>query len=107
MADHIPYVGEKLYLSQHTKNYFVNAVKIPYTVSKILSPNEIEVRECKLIFNGPQYYDSMPDEIEEDLAGKVVKLRWNERRSAWCEYPLGDYPYYAKFGAWEYYPYLN
>ena len=107
MIDHVPYIGEKLYLSQHLSDNFVDPVKIPYTVSRILSTDKIEVRRCRLVFHCPVDYYSMPDEIQEDPLGKVMVLRWNEKRGEWCEYPLSEYPYYATFGAWEYYPYFE
>ena len=107
MIDHVPYIGEKLYLSQHISDNFVDPVKIPHTVSRILSIDKIEVRRCKLVFNCPVDNYSMPDEIQEDPDGRAVTLSWNEERGEWCEYPLSAYPYYATFGAWEYYPYLE
>ena len=68
-----PEVGTKLYLSQRTGDYYVDMVKIPYTVIGTVS-GKLLVQECQLIFNGPRYYDTLPDEIKEDPNGKVLAL---------------------------------
>ena len=64
-----PEVGTKLYLSQRTGDYYVDMVKIPYTVIGTVS-GKLLVQECQLIFNGPRYFDTLPDEIKEDPNGK-------------------------------------
>ena len=107
MITHVPYVGEKLYLRQKTGQYYVDICKRPYTVSRILGPDKNEVQECEMIFKGPRYYDTLPDEIKENPNGYTKVLRWNEKRQAWCEFPLRDYPQFAVFGNWEYQPYLD
>jgi hypothetical protein len=103
----MPKIGDKLYLRQRTGSYYVDLCKRPYTVKSIISHDKIEIQECELIFNGPRYYDTLPDEIKADPNGDTMILRWNEKRQAWCEYPLRDYPQFAVFGKWEYQPYLD
>ena len=103
------YVGEKLTLSQRTGNGWIDMVKHPYEVVKIMTPNKILVRECRLIFNGPCYYDTIADDIVSDINGSTIELRWNNKRQAWISNikESAGYPYYAKFGKWEHQPYLD
>lgn len=102
-----PKVGDKLYLQQHTGNQFVDAVKRPYTVIAV-TPTFIQIQACKLIFNKPQHYDTLPDRIEADTNGEVLKLYWAPSKGKWQidKYKSG-YPQYAHFGRWEYFPYLD
>lgn len=102
-----PNKGDKLYLQQRTGSYFVDLVKRPYTVIGV-TPSAIKVQACKLIFNGPRYYDTLPDAIEEDHEGEILELHWAPKKGLWQvdKYKSG-YPEYAHFGEWEYYPYLD
>ena len=82
-------------------------VKSPYTVIGI-EKGQVVIQSCKLIFNGPRYYDTLADEIVEDKEGEVLKLNWSEKKQRWQidKYKTG-YPQFAFFGTWEYQPYLN
>ena len=107
----LPKVGEKLYLHQKTNNSYVNDVRHPYTV-RWVSDNAVGIQEAKCIFNGPQYYDSLPDEIVDDYNGRTLTLKWSNAKKwggAWVhrEYPGDEYPLIAEFGRWDYYPYLD
>lgn len=101
-------IGDKLYLYTPCSSYYVSMVKNPYTVVSVSKTgNECIVQACKLYFAGPCYYDTIADEIREDPNGKLVKLRWNEKRGRWQESPAGSYPRVAVFGRWEHQPYLD
>lgn len=107
---YIPTIGEKLYLSQHTGNYWVDSVRNPYTVIDV-NDKEVTIQECKLIFNGIRYFDTLPDEILEDPNGEIKKLKWSnaKKHTGWIykDYPGDNYPEIAHFGMWDYAPYLN
>ena len=102
-----PKIGDHLYLSQRTGNYWVDSVKNPYTVIAV-TPVKVKVQKCRLIFNGPRYYDSYPDEIEEDKDGEILELVWAPKKKRWQidKYKTG-YPEIAFFGEWQFEPYLN
>ena len=102
-----PVVGEKLYIRQRTGNEWVDEVKRPYTVSKIIDKRTIEIQAAKCIFDGPQYYDSLPVDIVEDKEGSTMQMRWNEKHQRWQNGPTKDYPYFCVFGKYEFQPYLN
>lgn len=107
MEKYLPKVNDKLYIRQKTDNYWVDSVKRPYTVIEV-NDNTVIIQACKLIFNGPAYYDTLPDKIEADPNGKTMKLRWSDKKQRWQESPTrGSYPYIAVFGSWEFEPYLN
>lgn len=102
-----PEVGTKLYLSQRTGDYYVDMVKIPYTVIGAVS-GKLLVQECQLIFNGPRYFDTLPDEIKEDPNGKVLALSWAPKKGCWqIDKHKTGYPSIAFFNGWKYEPYLN
>lgn len=102
-----PNVGDKLYLRQFTGNYYVDIVKRPYTVIEV-NKTTVKVQECDLIFNGPRYYDTLPDKIIEDKTGRVEELTWHSKRKMWgTKGRESDYPEYAIFGEWKFFPYLN
>lgn len=107
-----PAIGEHLFLSQHTGDYYVDLVKIPYTVVDYDSRKHlVYVQRCKLIFNGPIYYDTVADDIEADPTAEIELLTWadNKRYHGWVKksYPNDTYPYVAHFGEWKHQPYLN
>ena len=102
-----PEVGTKLYLSQRTGDYYVDMVKTPYTVIGVVS-GKLLVQECQLIFNGPRYYDTLPDEIKEDPNGRVLALSWAPKKGCWqIDKHQTGYPSIAFFNEWRYFPYLN
>ena len=103
-----PKVGDKLYLSQRTGNYYVDMVKNPYTVVEV-HPSYILIQEAECVFPSPRYYNTLPTEIKENPNGPVIKLRWSPKRKMW-QYNTpshAGYPEYAFFGRWEYQPYLD
>ena len=108
MEKFYPQVGDKLYLSQRTGSYYVDAVRKPYTVVEV-TKSMVKVQECKCIFSGPRYYDTLPDSIEDDPSGKIVDLRWAPKRGVWQDASEGknSYPEIAFFGEWDFYPYLD
>ena len=103
---HTPAVDEHLYLYTPCTNYWVNMVRRPYTVESVKGSSCV-IRAALPIFNGPQYYDSLPDAIVDDPNGKRLTLRWSEKKQRWQESPAGSYPRVAVFGGWDYQPYLN
>lgn len=122
----LPNIGDKLYLRQFTGNCWVDMVKRPYTVISVHN-DKVVVQSCKLIFpvfhydeskmseyykrfdgKRPQFFDSMPESIEEDKYGDVEILTWHPKRGMWGTKGRDeDYPKYAIFGAWAYAPYLD
>jgi len=99
-----PKIGEKLYLSRSSGDFYCDMVCNPYTVVEIKGES-VYVQACKLIFNGVRYFDTLPDDIREDKEGKIVKLRWSEKHQRWQT--TGSCPEIATFGEWIYQPYLN
>ena len=99
-------VGERLYLRQFTGSFYIDAIKTPWTVigSK---PSGIIIQRAKEICNGPRYYDTLPDDIQEDPKGETLKLIWSRAREAWVESEEGRHPRHAFFGQWESFPYLD
>ena len=77
-----PNVGDHLYLRQRTGNMWVDEVKRPYTVINV-TPSKVAVQACELIFNGPRYYDTLPDEIREDKNGEILELVWAPKKQRW------------------------
>lgn len=102
-----PAIGTKLYLSQRTGNYYVDMVRTPYTVISTYG-GKVQVQECELIFNGPRYFDTLPDEIRANPSGEIIELNWAPKKKRWQidKYKTG-YPSIATFGNWDYQPYLD
>lgn len=103
---HVPVVGERLYVHTPCNSYWVAMCRYPYTVESV-NGNTCVVREAGMIFNGPRYYDTLPDGFYDDPNGRKLKLRWNEKKQRWQETPAGSYPQVAVFGEWDYQPYLD
>lgn len=102
-----PKVGDKLYLKQFTGNAWVDMVKHPYTVIGVTN-NKVFIQSCRLIFNGPRYFDTLPDGIEKDPNGTIEQLTWHSKRGMWgTPGRESDYPSFAIFGEWVYQPYLD
>ena len=64
-------VGERLYLSQITGSFYIDAIKTPWTVIES-KPSSITIQRAKEIYNGPRYYDTLPDDIQEDPNGETL-----------------------------------
>jgi len=103
-----PNVGDKLYLRQFTGNSWVDMVKRPYTVIGV-SDTKVTIQECELVFNGPRYFDTLPDEIRRDPNGRIEELNWHPKRGMWgTKGRDADYPQYAIFtNEYQYQPYLD
>ena len=103
----IPKIGTKLYLHQRTGDAWVDMCKYPYTVIGY-DRGKVLIQQCKLIFNGPRYYDTLASAILEDPHGEILALSWAPKKGQWQidKYKTG-YPEIAVFGSWEYQPYLN
>ena len=104
---YIPKVGEELYLYSNTGDYWCDIVKTPYTVIEV-NKTSVVIQEAKLIFNGPRYFDSYPDKIIPDENGEKLTLQWSKKHNKWYvdKYGIGSYSY-AKFGKYEFTPYMN
>lgn len=103
---HNPAVGEHLYIYTPCNDYWVESVRKPFTVHEVRG-NVITIREAEAVFTGPQYFDSLPDDIIDNPNGRQLKFRWSEKKQRWQESPAGSYPRVAVFGKWDYQPYLN
>lgn len=78
---HIPVKDEHLYLYTPCSDYWVSSVRKPYTVESVNKTGTVcVVRAALPVFNGPQYYDTLPDDIVDDPNGITMKLRWSEKR---------------------------
>lgn len=105
---HIPVVGEHLYTYTPCNNMCVSEVRNPWTVESVNKTQTVcVIRAARPIFEGTQYYDSMPCDIVDDLDGRRIKMRWSEKKQRWQESPNNGYPRVAVFGGWDYFPYLN
>ena len=103
---HIPQPGEHLYTYTPCNSYWISMVRDPYTVESVKG-NVCVIREAKLIFNGPRYYDTLADDIVDDPNGRKMTLRWSEKKQRWQESPANGYPRVAVFGCWDFQPYLD
>lgn len=103
---HEPKVGEHLYTYTPCNAYYVRAVRNPWTVVEVKG-NICTVQEAEPVFLGLRYYDTLPDYIQENKHGRLLKLRWNEKNQRWQETPAGSYPRVAVFGEWDFFPYLD
>ena len=125
MEKFYPEVGTPLFLYQRTGSYYVDSVKRPYTVIGIKN-GKVQIQGCKYIWpiyhcEGNPYldrpdlegqrvcfYDTIPEKIEPDEHGEILELTWAPKKGMWQidQFKTG-YPEYAKFGSYEYYPYLD
>ena len=105
---HTPTVGEHLYThTPGTGYYYISLVRNPWTVISVKG-NTCVIQSAECIFDGPQYYNSLPVGFREDPYGRTMTLRWSEKKQRWQESPLrGGCPRVAVFGEWDYYPYLD
>lgn len=100
-------VGTKLFLSQRTGDMCIDMIKTPYTVIGYKN-NKLIIQSAKCNFPEECYFDTMPISMEEDKEGDIIELTYHNRKGRWgTEGRDRDYPYYAFFGSWEYFPYLN
>ena len=100
------FVGEKCSVYTPCSNYWVSMCRTPYTVIAV-KENELTLQECTLVFYGDRYYNTVADEIIPNPNGRIMKVRWSEKKKRWQESPAGSYPKVPIFGIWEHQPYLN
>lgn len=100
-------VGTQLFLSQRTGDMCIDLIKIPYTVIGDKG-GKLIIQSAKCNFPEECYFDTLPLSIEEDKDGDVVELTWHPKKKMWGTTGGDeDYPYYAYFGKYEYFPYVN
>lgn len=103
---HEPKVGEHLYTYTPSTYYYVQLCKDPWTVIDVKG-NTCTVQEAGMVFNGPRYYNTLPDGYYEDPNGRTMKLRYNAKKDRWEETPRQTCTKVAVFGEWRYQPYLD
>ena len=83
-------------------NYY-SGTMTPVTVIGRQS-GKLLVRECRLIFNGPRYFDSYPDSIEEGIASVNAEheLSWSPKGRCWKE--PGTYGRRLELNGWHFEP---
>lgn len=100
------HVGDKLYTYTDSKLWTIRMCHEPYTVTEVKG-NMAKIRKAKLVFNGPRYFDTLPDAIVEDPSGEEKKLRWNPKQNRWQITPKRYDAEVAVFGKYDYQPYLD
>lgn len=99
--------GTPLFLSQRTGDTCIDLVKTPYTVIGYEN-GKLKVQSALCVFPEVSYFDTLPLRIEEDKTGDILELTWHAKKKRWGTVGRDrDYPYYAYFGSYEYFPYLN
>ena len=94
-----PPIGTKLTLS------YLTGSETPYTVVGVRA-GKLVIRRCELIFHGPRYPDTLPDEIREGAPGRdEEELVWHPKSGDW--HGKGRYGGYVVWGRWSYQPYLD
>lgn len=94
-----PPIGTKVTISRLTGS------ETPYTVVGY-SGGKLRIRRARLVFDGPHYYDSVADRIEEGLPGDPEdELVWKPKSKRWGG--KGRYGGYPIFGRWSHEPYLD
>lgn len=102
-----PAPGRKWYPPVGTKVTIVRATgsETPYTVVGTES-GRLRIRECRLEFDGPRYFDTVADRITEGLPGDREKeLVWKPKSESWGE--KGAAYSYIRFGKWRHQPYTD
>lgn len=89
-----PAAGEKVTL------YYPTGRERPFTVDRI-EKGRVVLRECLLHFTGPVYWDTEPDYIGTNPAGREITLSWCPSGGYWKE--PGRYGASANFGGWAWY----
>lgn len=102
-----PIPGRKWYPPEGTKLTIVRVTgsETPYTVVGTES-GRLRIRECRLEFDGPRYFDTVADRITEGLPGDREKeLFWKPKSEGWGE--KGNAYSYIRFGKWRHQPYTD
>lgn len=102
-----PAKGEKWYPpigTRLTLCYFTGS-ETPYTVVGVRA-GKLAIRRCELVFHGPRYPDTLPDEIREGAPNKgEEELVWRPKSGDW--HGKGRYGGWVRWGRWSYQPYLD
>ena len=95
----IPPVGTKLSLC------FLNGSSYPYTVVG-MDRGQVVIREARLEFDGPRYYDTVADRIVPGLPGdREERLIWHPKAGDW--HGRGKYGGYVRWCEWTHQPNLD
>ena len=86
-------------------NYYSGSMTPVTVVGK--QSGKLIVRECRLIFNGPRYYNTYPDSIEEGIASvdREHELSWSPKGACWKE--RGTYGRRLELRGWKFEPNVN
>lgn len=98
-----PEAGDKV-----TVHHYISGTCSPHTVSRV-EGGKVVIRACGMRFDGPRYFDTLPDEIYDDPKGSESTLTWSPKRKNWIlsSWKGDRYPGVAEFGVWKYEPYLD
>ena len=100
-------VGDPLYLYTDCNLWTVRMCHDPYTVIGVKG-KRITIQEARLVFNGPRYFDTLPDGIEPNPNGDIKTLRYDTKGKRWVITPKsGSNHKVAVFGRYDYQPYLD
>lgn len=100
-------VGDHLYLYTDCNLWTIRMCHDPYTVIGIKG-NRITIQEARLVFNGPRYFDTLPDAIVPNPLGELKMLRYDKKGNRWVVTPKnGSDHKVAVFGRYDYQPYLD
>lgn len=102
-----PEKGERYYPPIGTKVtvHMLNGSCRPYTVVGTFG-GKLQIRQARLIFDGPHYYDTVADRIEEGHNGDPEEeLVWHRRFGDW--HGRGKNGGWPTFGVWEHAPNLD
>lgn len=97
---HVPVVGEPVNLVHYC------GMVTPYTVASVNEKGtRCVIRRAGLLFNGPQYYDSYPDYIYDDVNGSQ-KILYLSKKYGW-NVSKEKYSYPSFSGKYRYEPYTD
>jgi SAM-dependent methyltransferase len=102
-----PEDGAKYYPPEGTKVTLTrpSGSAVPYTVVGHAN-GKLRIRKARLVFDGPRYYDTVADRIEEGLPGDPEEeLVWKAKAKRWGG--KGKYGAYPVFGKWIHSPNLD
>jgi hypothetical protein len=102
-----PEDGAKYYPPEGTKVTLTrpSGSAVPYTVVGHAN-GKLRIRKARLVFDGPRYYDTIADRIEEGLPGDPEEeLVWKAKAKRWGG--KGKYGAYPVFGKWIHSPNLD
>ena len=103
-----PHPGRKWFPPAGTRLTIVRPTgsAMPYTVVGRGANGTLEIRRCRLVFDGPHYYDTVADRIEPgDLGDPQTLLTWKRKGETWGE--GGKARSHVVWGKWFHQPYLD